>query len=95
MSFTRAHNLTSCDLCGLVVEPGWRSLAAHQDAHYMARLREARQVRIDAATRAQSRCAISVLVGQTCDNGTDEAAPDLTPRPPLSTPDRHYRKEDA
>jgi hypothetical protein len=55
MTFTTRAGLTSCDTCHELVGQSWRDLAAHMDSHYMARLRAARQARIDAQINQEGR----------------------------------------
>lgn len=46
-TFTRAHNVTTCDTCHEVTRDDWRSLAEHTAAHQRADQLAARQARID------------------------------------------------
>ena len=98
-TFTRAHSLTSCDTCHELTGDTWRDLAAHVAAHQKAAMDAARQARIDALGRGT--CCDTGRFGMNgwAENGMigdiSETASDLTPTPPLSTPDRRNRKEDA
>ncbi len=80
-----SSSLTSCDSCGELVDPRWRSLAAHTAAHGRLDQLIARQARIDAQTRCNERGFVALPGAESGRMGEqNEAAPGVNLIRPLT-----------